>query len=168
MTTIAERIKEIRKTLGVNQSVFAAQLGIGQSTLAMLEVSKRPISDRHVKTICAICKVNEEWLRTGVGAMFERTELDVLDLMAQKYHLNDAEREVAKYCLELSSEQRKSVLQHILNIAEVIKRITPEQWSPEDERLAAIERRRAAINAELDAEKREIISSVSTQDAKRA
>lgn len=65
-----DRLKEIRAHTGMTQADFAKALGIGQSTLAMMEVGKRDILDRHIKTICAIFGVDEHWLRTGEGEMF--------------------------------------------------------------------------------------------------
>lgn len=65
-----KRIKAIRNALKMNQKEFAKHLGLGQSTLAMIEVGKRTFSDKHVKVICATFNVNEEWLRTGKGEMF--------------------------------------------------------------------------------------------------
>ncbi|MEC1178627.1 helix-turn-helix transcriptional regulator [Metasolibacillus meyeri] len=64
------RIKEIRNALKMNQAEFARHLGLGQSTLAMIEVGKRTFSDKHIKVICATFNINEEWLRTGEGEMF--------------------------------------------------------------------------------------------------
>lgn len=65
-----DRLVEIRKKLGMNQKEFAESLAIGQSTLAMLEVGKRSLNDRHIKLICSIYNVNEKWLRTGEGEMY--------------------------------------------------------------------------------------------------
>ena len=53
------RIKKIRQSLKLNQAEFSKLLGMGQSTLGMLEVGKREILDRHIKTICSIFNVNE-------------------------------------------------------------------------------------------------------------
>lgn len=67
-----ERLKELRTCLGMNQKDFAKSLSLGQSTWAMIEVGKRDLNDRHVKLICTIYDVNEDWLRTGEGEMFEQ------------------------------------------------------------------------------------------------
>lgn len=64
------RIKEIRKALHYNQTDFAKKLGISQSTLAMIEVNKRTFSEKHIKLICSEFNINEHWLRTGEGEMF--------------------------------------------------------------------------------------------------
>lgn len=67
-----ERLKELRNYLGMNQKDFAKSLSLGQSTWAMIEVGKRELNDRHIKLICSIYDVNESWLRTGEGEMFEQ------------------------------------------------------------------------------------------------
>lgn len=67
------RIKEIRKALSLNQNEFAEKIGLSQSTLAMIEVGKRTFSDKHIKLICTTFGINENWLRTGEGNMFNST-----------------------------------------------------------------------------------------------
>ncbi|TKI72539.1 helix-turn-helix transcriptional regulator [Lysinibacillus mangiferihumi] len=78
------RIKEIRNSLKMNQTEFAQHLGLSQSTLAMIEVGKRKFSDKHIKIICSTFNINENWLRTGEGEMFnsslyEKELIDVFD-----------------------------------------------------------------------------------------
>jgi transcriptional regulator with XRE-family HTH domain len=65
-----ERLKRIRKELGLNQTEFARRIGIGQTALSMIEVGTTPLTDKNVKLICATFTVNEQWFRTGTGEMF--------------------------------------------------------------------------------------------------
>ena len=118
---ISERLKEIRAAKNMNQIDFAKLLGIGQSTLAMMEVNKRKISERHVKTICSICNVNETWLRTGKGNMFIKNDDSLFNSFAEKYNLTRTEQGIAKYCLQLTTKQRAELMDHVVNIAEIIK-----------------------------------------------
>lgn len=74
--TLNERLVKIRKDLGMNQKEFAESLAIGQSTLAMIEVGKRALNDRHIKLICSIYNVNEKWLRTGEGEPYSPQTLN--------------------------------------------------------------------------------------------
>ncbi|MBS4931138.1 MAG: helix-turn-helix transcriptional regulator [Clostridiales bacterium] len=67
-----ERLKLLRKELNKSQKEFAESLGLGQSTWAMIEVGKRELNERHIKLICSIYKINEEWLRTGEGKMYNK------------------------------------------------------------------------------------------------
>ena len=64
------RIKEARKALSLSQTEFGDKLGLTQQSIASIEQGKTPVSDKHIKPICAIYNVNENWLRTGMGDMF--------------------------------------------------------------------------------------------------
>lgn len=104
-----ERLKELRAQIGMNQQNFAKALGIGQSTLAMMEVGKREISERHVKTICAIFNVSEDWLKYGVGKMFVNDTEEILRQLSVEYNLSDDERDMIQKFLSLNPEQRKII-----------------------------------------------------------
>ena len=64
------RIKELRNLLGLSQFSFAEKIGIKQSTFCDIENSKSPITKRTIISICSVFNVNENWLRTGEGNMF--------------------------------------------------------------------------------------------------
>ena len=63
------RIKELRKSLGLNQTEFGEKLGVAQTTIAGYENGSRDMSDAIIKSICREYGVNETWLRTGAGEM---------------------------------------------------------------------------------------------------
>ena len=63
------RIKELRKSLGLTQTEFGAKLGVATSTIAGYEYGTRAVSDAIIKSICREYGVNETWLRTGAGEM---------------------------------------------------------------------------------------------------
>lgn len=65
-----ERLKLLRKSLGLTQNEFAEQLGLKQTSYSMIENGKRPLHERHIKLICLTFHVNEDWLRTGNGCMY--------------------------------------------------------------------------------------------------
>ena len=67
---MVHRLKEIRKTLGLNQTDFAKHLGITQTAYSMIESGNRPLADKYVKVICSTFQVNENWFLTGDGEMF--------------------------------------------------------------------------------------------------
>ena len=64
------RIIALRKVLGLNQKEFAKRLGMRGTSLSMIEVGNNPLTDKNIKLICMIFNVNEEWLETGSGEMF--------------------------------------------------------------------------------------------------
>lgn len=64
------RIRELRKTLQLNQTDFGERIGIKQTTVAGYESGARQPMDAVISSICKEFGVNEEWLRTGTGEMF--------------------------------------------------------------------------------------------------
>lgn len=80
MSTIGERVKEVRKARGCTQQKFADELGLKQNTIATYEMNKTTPSDRTISDICQKFRINEKWLRTGEGSMeIEGTQRDKLN-----------------------------------------------------------------------------------------
>lgn len=67
---MVKRVKDIRKSLGLNQTEFAKHLGLTQTAYSMIENGNRPLSDKYIKVICSEFGVNENWIRTGSGEIF--------------------------------------------------------------------------------------------------
>lgn len=65
------RLVELRKTLNLTQAKFAEKLNLSQPLLGRIETGSRGLTDRTIADICREFDVNEEWLRTGAGEMFE-------------------------------------------------------------------------------------------------
>jgi len=68
-----DRIRLLRKTLGLKQGDFACRIGLTQNTMSMIELGKATLTDKNIKLICATFAVDEEWLRNGKGEMFGPT-----------------------------------------------------------------------------------------------
>lgn len=74
-----DRIKLIRKEDGLSQEAFASSISLSRNMIAQVEMGTRILSDRSIRDICRIYKVNEEWLRTGEGEMRQpRSENQVI------------------------------------------------------------------------------------------
>lgn len=65
-----ERIKQVRKSLGLNQSEFGQRVGVKGNTIGNYEIGLRSPSDAVIFSICREFGVSEVWLRTGEGEMF--------------------------------------------------------------------------------------------------
>lgn len=65
------RIKKLRKALDLTQQEFASRIGTSQNSLAGYETGRRNPSSSVINNICKEFRVNEEWLRTGAGEMFQ-------------------------------------------------------------------------------------------------
>lgn len=67
-----ERIKKLRKTLDLTQQQFADKIRVKRNTVATYEMGRSEPSDSAISLICREFNVNENWLRTGEGEMFEQ------------------------------------------------------------------------------------------------
>lgn len=64
------RIKALRKALGLTQQEFAEKLGSVQNTITGYETGRRVPSNQVLALMSREFNVNEVWLRTGTGEMF--------------------------------------------------------------------------------------------------
>lgn len=78
-----ERIKEVRKALGLNQEDFGKVLGVTKSSISNIESGRFNATDTTVKLICREFDVNEEWLRNGTGKMFDELDSDFISMSAK-------------------------------------------------------------------------------------
>ena len=79
------RLKKARKDLGLTQAEFAKELGITQQSYNLIEKGKTTLSDKHIKPICAIFNISEEWLRDGIGQEFvnDKQVQEIVNLSAK-------------------------------------------------------------------------------------
>lgn len=66
-----DRLKKLRKELDLTQQAFADKIGMKQNTIAQYEMGRTTPSDAIIFSICREFGVNEKWLRSGEGEMFE-------------------------------------------------------------------------------------------------
>ena len=68
---LKERIREIRKALKLTQVEFGEKIGVRGNTVTNYETGLRNPTDAVLLSICREFNVNEMWLRTGEGDMFQ-------------------------------------------------------------------------------------------------
>jgi transcriptional regulator with XRE-family HTH domain len=86
---INQRIGEIRKALGYSQEKFGECLNLSRSHIGAIEANIRKVNDRLVKIISITYAVNEEWLKTGTGAMFDENKDPRLERIWQNFRKLD-------------------------------------------------------------------------------
>lgn len=101
-----ERIKQVRKTLKLNQAEFGKRIGLKQSTITAYECGNRTPLNTVVIAICKTFGVDEMWLRTGEGEMFVESPDNVVDAVAEKLDLNDFERMILSAYVQLPKQLR--------------------------------------------------------------
>ena len=70
------RIKKIRKEVGLTQQSFANRIGIARGNISAYEVGKNAPSDAVISLICREFNINEQWLRFGDGEMKQNSDMD--------------------------------------------------------------------------------------------
>lgn len=61
------RLRELRKSLGMTQTQLAELLGIKQSSYASIESGRVELTERNAILLSDKLNVNKEWLLTGLG-----------------------------------------------------------------------------------------------------
>jgi transcriptional regulator with XRE-family HTH domain len=72
--SIGERIKAVRTAVGITQVKFAERIAVATSYVSESENAVREPNERAIRLICAEFNVNENWLRTGQGSMYNEED----------------------------------------------------------------------------------------------
>lgn len=99
------RVKELRKFKGMTQKEFAKSIGLKQNAISVMENGDK-ITEQNIKLICKEFNVNEKWLRTGEGEMFETSKKVALDELTEEYSLTLPERNFIEKYLNLPVDKR--------------------------------------------------------------
>jgi DNA-binding XRE family transcriptional regulator len=110
--TVNERIRQARQVLNMTQTAFSKAIYVSSGCTAEIENGHRAANDRIIRLICLTFGVNEQWLKTGEGEMFqsspvERKErilglFDQLNPKFQEYALT-----VIDQLIKLQNDQKK-------------------------------------------------------------
>ena len=133
---IGERIKQLRKELGMTQAKFGERVGIKQPSLAAIESGENTPSDQTVAFICREFRVNEEWLRTGAGEMFIPSPETVVDQLAEDYRLCPEAKAMVAQFITLDPDAQLAVFQYMCAVVDEIR----EQADRDDQLRAELER----------------------------
>ena len=108
--TIGDRIKKVRKTLGLTQQKFADRIGVKQNTITQYETGRNAPVDSVMALICREFDVNETWLRTGEGEMFVPQSRD---------------EEIASFVADVLKGESPDFRRRLIA---VLARMTPDEW----------------------------------------
>lgn len=124
-----ERIKMVRKALDLTQQEFAERIGMKRNSIALIE-NGRSTSDQTIFAICREFDVNEEWLRTGVGEMFNPAPRSALDALAKEYNLSPAARVMVEKFARLKPEIQEAIFGYIQEVAAAFQDNTSKPEAP--------------------------------------
>lgn len=83
--TQGERVREIRKALGLTLEKFGEKLGVGKTAISKLEKDERNLTDQMAKAICREYNVSYDYLIYGDGERFTTYHRPILESCAQQY-----------------------------------------------------------------------------------
>lgn len=109
--TINERVRKLRKELGLTLDKFGENIGLKKAALSLIENGKSSVTDQTVKSICREFNVDYIWLTTGEGEMFRQI---------------DPDDEVAMYVSEVIDEKDNPFFSIILETMRTYKQLNPE------------------------------------------
>lgn len=111
-----ERIKLLRKTLGLSQRDFGEKIGISDPAVSKLEKGTNVPSEQTVKSICREFNVNHAWLLEGKGDMFSAVPETLLDEVAEEYELDELDKLLVKKYMQLPLEKRGVIKEYLISV----------------------------------------------------
>lgn len=140
-----ERVKELRKNLGLTLEKFSAPLGVGKAAISKIELGQVNLTDQMATTICKVYDVSLEWLKNGSGEMFAARPIGD-DLKARiDYFLPDESEtfrlRLARLILSMDKEDMAK-----------LEAYARKYLFPEDTESDAIDQKVESYRAELEAE----------------
>ena len=104
---ISERFKQLRDELGKSQTEFGAGIGVSRSVINNIERGVTEPSDVFLNHLCVVYNVNREWLETGEGELFDKSEqLDETAKLIESISDSPAMRSLLATWAQLSDENK--------------------------------------------------------------
>jgi len=116
--TVNERVRQVRNALNLTQKDFGDKITLAQTYLSQIEKGNRNVTEKIFKIICHEFNVNEEWLRTGNGEMFNSYSDNILFDISKKYKLDELDEKILLSYIKLNANQRKVFKDYIRSLAD--------------------------------------------------
>lgn len=101
-----DRVKALRKALGMNQTDFAAKLKRSIGWIWKLERHKNHVTSRAIADIVEMWGVSEDWLRDGAGEMKIRPAKTLGEVLRQHVNLRVDDIRLIEAICRLTVEER--------------------------------------------------------------
>lgn len=131
--TIGNRIKQIRQYLGINQKDFGKKIAVAQTYQSQLEKGDRDVTEKILKLICLEFKVNEQWLRTGEGEMFIKTDDSLISELAKEYKLDSIDQFIVEFFVKCSPSERQKLKDFACALAAKVNEVHTKELSAMNE-----------------------------------
>lgn len=114
--TQGERVRDIRKELGLTLEKFGEKLGVGKTAISKIEKCENSLTDQMAKSICREYNVNYDYLIYGEGEMFSDLPKTVLDELCNQYDCDADDRNMIQEYLKLDAASRKVLKDYMRNV----------------------------------------------------
>jgi len=91
----------------MKQEAFGEKIGLSKSGISSIESGSRNVTDKHIKLLVALFNINEHWLRTGDGEMFN--EIDLIDKINMPFEPTEALKVFIRQIMLLPSDKKKII-----------------------------------------------------------
>ena len=122
--TKGERVKEVRKTLGLTLEKFGEKIGVTKTAISRIEKSERNLTEQMTKSICREFNVDYIWLTTGEGKMFIEFDREEQLMIWANSALGDKENFKSRFIdilMRLSEEEWEWLEQKALELTSTSK-----------------------------------------------
>ena len=127
---IADRIRAIRDHFDMTRKSFGEKIYVSQDVINNLERGRVTPTEYHISGICERFNVNEHWLRTGEGEMFNPTNTS-LDTLAAANNIDPVTRAIVEGLIEMPAQAREAFIDLIFDISDRIRNSDYEAARPE-------------------------------------
>lgn len=118
MNAIGERLKSIRRTAGLSQNEFAAQLGCARVTVSQWEQGMREPSMATQKFICRTYGIDQTWLETGEGEMYANNGNDaIISKIVEEYNGDSLLRAILSAYVGMDDDAKAAIDDFIRDVA---------------------------------------------------
>lgn len=116
LMTQGERVREIRKALGLTLEKFGEKLGVKKNAISQIENGRNSLTDQMQKAICREYGVDYIWLTTGEGEMFVDSDDDFFERIDRIMSGEDEARKNIFKALVDASDEDIAAFQRIIDM----------------------------------------------------
>ena len=144
-----ERILKVRTTLGLSQERFGNIVGISRSAVSNMESGRYNVTDTLCILICKEFNVNETWLFSGEGEMFNEVNDNEFERLADELGMTPKIKALCRIYFDSSNEKKEAFEYYLDKFVEECKntaakppneeQVTTSPQDPILQRLAELE-----------------------------
>lgn len=134
MVEIKDRLRELRKSVGLSQTKFGEKVGVGLGVIRNLEDGLTSPAPMFLDLICRTYGCDRIWLETGEGEMFRTPTRDeqITDFVG-KTLFGDDDNDFAKQLLSILAALDDNGWKTLKAAAEVLKKAEDDAKNQPDE-----------------------------------